>query len=430
VPNLRYRRRVTAAASPLEKALPTAEGKRLASLDFTRGIAVMGILAANIIAFGQPYVAYMWPGGFVTAHDTLSDWLWVAQFVAVDGKMRGLFTLLFGAGLVLFAERVSARGASGWLQVRRLGWLLAFGLAHFYLLWRGDILTLYALCGLIALLALRWSAIHQFAVGLTVYVFGAVWTSVQFGLIWAASETGLRAAQGYAEMARATEAMLESERADAMREIAINTRGTYGDYIGHAWEVHRWNWIDLFTHTVIETLPLMLIGMALYRIGLFDGRLDRRTQARWGWWGLGIGMALTLALALWALADGLTYTGTLFAFLGPQALTRLPAVLGLAALLALWGPHATGWLGARVTAAGRMAFSNYIGTSFVMLMVFQAWGLDLFGALDRPHLYLVVLATWVIMLAWSKPWLARYRYGPLEWLWRCLTYNRVVPLRR
>ncbi len=416
--------------SAAEPTLPTRASERLASLDFTRGVAVLGILGANIIAFGQPYLAYMWPGGFVTAHGTVSDWLWVAQFVLVDGKMRGLFTLLFGAGLMLFADRSAARGATRWLQLRRLFWLLLFGLAHFYLLWRGDILTLYALCGAIALLALRWSAIHQLAVGLTVYVFGALWTTAQFGLVWAASETSLGSNPSYAGVARDTGGMLASERADAMREIAINTRGNYADYVAHAVNAHRWNWVDLFQYTVLETLPLMLIGMALYRGGLFDGRLDSRMQARWGWWGLAIGTVLTLALALWALADGLTYSGTMFAFLGPQALTRLPAVLGLAALLALWGPRAVGWLGTRVTAAGRMAFSNYLGTSFLMLVLFQSWGLNLFGALDRPRLYAVVVLTWLIMLAWSKPWLARFRYGPLEWLWRCLTYGRLFPLRR
>lgn len=416
--------------SAAQPDLPTSGGERLASLDFTRGIAVMGILSANIVAFGQPYLAYFWPGGFVTGHDRLSDWLWVAQFVLVDGKMRGLFTLLFGAGLVLFADRVAARGSSRWLQLRRLAWLLVFGLAHYYLLWRGDILTLYALCGTIALFALRWSAIHQFAVGLTVYLFGALWTSAQFGLIWAANETSLRDNPAYAPVARDTAAMLDGERTDAVAEIAINTQGTYADYIAHAIGPHRWNWIDLFSHTVLETLPLMLIGMALYRAGLFDGRIDRATQARWGWWCVGVGTLLSLALGLWALADGLTYSGTLFAHLGPSGLARLPVILGLAALLALWGPAATGWLGTRVTAAGRMAFSNYLGTSLVMLVVFQPWGLGLFGTLDRPRLYAFVLAMWLVMLAWSKPWLAHFRYGPLEWLWRCATYGRIFGLRR
>lgn len=421
---------MTAAALPSDDAQPVRSGERLTSLDFTRGVAVMGILAANIVAFGQPYLAYMWPGGFLTPHGPVSDSLWVAQFVLVDGKMRGLFTLLFGAGLVLFAERAQARGAGEGLQVRRLGWLLVLGLAHFYLLWRGDILTLYAMCGVIALLAMHWTPGRQLAVGLTVYVFGGLTASAQYGLAWAASRTGLGATPPYDALARETAAILESERADDVRETAINTSGTYGDYIAHAWDLHRWNWIDLFTHTVLETLPLMLIGMALYRIGLFDGRLGARTQLRWGWIGVSVGSALTLPLALWALADGLTYTGTAFAFLGPQTLTRLPVVIGLAALLAVWGPRAGGWLGSRVSAAGRTAFSNYVGSSLVMLAVFQGWGLGLFGVLDRPRLYLVAIAAWMVMLAWPKPWLARFRYGPLEWLWRCLTYGRIFPLRR
>ncbi len=102
----------------------------------------------------------------------------------------------------------------------------------------------------------------------------------------------------------------------------------------------------------------------------------------------------------------------------------------LAALLALWGAGKKGWLGERVVATGRMAFSNYLGTSFVLLFVFSPWALDLFGVLNRPQLYLVVLAVWVLMLLWSKPWLERFRYGPLEWLWRCLTYGRMFALRR
>ncbi len=324
---------------------PTGAGERLVSLDFTRGVAVMGILGANIVAFGQPYLAYMWPGGFVTQQEPWTDWLWVAQFVLIDGKMRGLFTLLFGAGLALFADRATARGAGQWLQARRLGWLFVFGLAHYFLLWRGDILTLYALCGLLALVALRWSPIHQASVGLTVYLFGALWTSAQFGLMWAANSTGLGRSPGYATVVRETRAMLESQRADAVRETAINIRGSYFDYVCHAVEAHRWDWIDLFTHNVLETLPLMLIGMALYRAGLFDGRLDPREQARWGWWGVGVGTALTFALALWALADGLSYTGTMFAFLGPQAFTRLPVVIGLLHCSRCGGRALGGWLG-------------------------------------------------------------------------------------
>jgi uncharacterized protein len=111
-------------------------------------------------------------------------------------------------------------------------------------------------------------------------------------------------------------------------------------------------------------------------------------------------------------------------------LPRLWMVLGMAALLVAYAPSATGWLGDRVRAAGRAAFTNYLGTSVVMMLVFHGWALGLFGELNRPQLYIVVALAWVLMLAWSKPWLDRYRYGPLEWLWRSLTYRQVMPLRK
>ena len=111
-------------------------------------------------------------------------------------------------------------------------------------------------------------------------------------------------------------------------------------------------------------------------------------------------------------------------------MTRHFAPLGLAALLALWGPKATGWLGSRVSAAGRMAFSNYLGTSILMLFVFHGWALGLYGELTRPQLYGIMAGAWVIMLLWSKAWLSAFRFGPLEWLWRCLTYGKLFPIRR
>ena len=157
------------------RAAPAADvgSGRIASLDFIRGIAVMGILAANIVAFGQPMIAYMWPEGFLTPHDATSDWMWVAQFVLIDGKMRGLFTLLFGAGMYLFLEKAWARKQGRWLQARRLFWLLAFGMVHFFFIWRGDILTLYATCGFICLLFVKWGPKTQLGVGIFFYLVGA-----------------------------------------------------------------------------------------------------------------------------------------------------------------------------------------------------------------------------------------------------------------
>jgi uncharacterized protein len=179
-----------------------------------------------------------------------------------------------------------------------------------------------------------------------------------------------------------------------------------------------------------ETLPLMLIGIALYRMGFFSGHWDRATMLRWGWIGVIAGGLVHLAIGLVVQAGGFSFYGTLAALVGWSVLPRLWMVLGLAALLVVWAPSATGWLGERVRAAGRAAFTNYLGTSIVMMFVFHGWALGLFGQLNRPQLYLVVVLTWILMLAWSKPWLDRFRYGPLEWLWRCLTYRQVFPLRK
>jgi uncharacterized protein len=174
----------------------------------------------------------------------------------------------------------------------------------------------------------------------------------------------------------------------------------------------------------------MLIGVALYRMGFFSGAFDRAKLLRWGWIGVIAGGLVHLAIGLVVQAGGFTYYGTLSAFVAWSPLPRLWMVLGMAALLVAYGPSATGWLGERVRAAGRAAFTNYLGTSIVMMFVFHGWALGLFGQLNRPQLYIVVALAWVLMLAWSKPWLDRYRYGPLEWLWRCLTYGKVFPLRK
>jgi uncharacterized protein len=185
--------------------------------------------------------------------------------------------------------------------------------------------------------------------------------------------------------------------------------------------------LTLFT---LETIPLMLIGVALYRFGFFSGAFDPRRMRFWGWTGVIAGALLHVGIGLVVRESGFSYYSTLAAFVGWGPLPQLMMVLGLAALMVEYSPRWSGPLAERVRAAGRAAFTNYLGTSIAMLFVFHGWALGLFGELTRPQLYLVMLLAWAAMLAWAKPWLERYRYGPLEWLWRCLTYGRVFPLRR
>lgn len=419
-----------AASGGAGTVAPVVGADRIGSLDFIRGLAVMGILAANIVAFGQPSSAYMFPDAFLVPNGDQNGWLWIAQFVLIDGKMRGLFTLLFGAGLYLFMERAWARGATRWLQARRLFFLLLFGLAHFFLVWFGDILTYYALCGLIVLLCLRWSIKTQLAVGLGGYMLGALAYAAIFVPLHLIADTPMGEAASLTEM----RSSLEEGKADAFAEDAVETglisSGDYAGFVAHRITEHTFEPLANVLLFCMESIPMMLIGVALYRLGFFGGGFERRDMIRWGWIGLAVGGSMHIAIALWARQAGFTYYGNLAAFMGFSPLPRLFMVLGLAALLVAYSPGWTGWLGQRIVAAGRAAFSNYLGTSIVMLFVFHGWALGLYGELNRPQLYLVVAVAWVAMLVWSKPWLARFRYGPLEWLWRSLTYGKLFALRR
>ena len=409
---------------------PVASTDRIGSLDFIRGIAVMGILAANIVAFGQPFQAYMYPDAFLTGHDDSSNWMWIVQFILVDGKMRGLFTLLFGAGMYLFLERAWARGSGIPLQARRLGWLLLFGLVHFFLIWRGDILVLYALSGFAALLFVKLKAKTQMHLGILGYIAGGLVYALLFGPLYFVAETPLGKNVAFVELAETLGEAKALEIADGVSEAAIIQNGSWFDFVGHNFAVHGLDPFSMIFVFAFETVPLILLGMALYRMGLFSGGFAPGRQRMWGWLGVIGGTLVTIPIALWGASTGPSYWGSLAALTAFSFLPRLPVVVGLAALLALWGAHANGWLGRRVKAAGRAAFTNYLGTSILMLFVFHGWAGGLYGELNRPQLYIVVASTWVLMLLWSKPWLDRFRFGPLEWLWRCLTYGERFPLKR
>ena len=355
---------------------------------------------------------------------------WLFQLVLIDGKFRGLFTLLFGAGMYLFIERVWARGGTRWLQARRLLWLALFGLAHFYLLWTGDILFLYAVSGLAALSMLKWSAKTQLGVGLAWYLTGALLFSVLLGG-QAALENMPQVQQQMAEQARELDKANTEMLASAASENEVMAGGSYAEIVAHRVREEGNMYGEVVFFSLLETIPLMLIGIAMYRMGLFEGRFDRSRMRLWGWLGVILGALLTVPIGLAAMRLDFPLMFTQFAFNGPVAFLHLPMVLGLAALLSLWAPRASqSWLGQRFVAAGRMAFSNYLGGSAVMMLIFQGWAGGQWGLHHRDGLLLAVLLGWVLMLGWSKPWLERYRYGPLEWLWRCLTYWKLFPLRR
>ena len=393
-----------------------AADQRIAALDFIRGVAILGMVFANITAFAHPFAAYSWPGALPGGGNAADGWVWLFQFVFVDHKFRGLFTLLFGAGLALLAERGAAAGR----QARRLGWLLVFGLIHFALLFSGDILVTYALAGFVGLLFVHNTPRWQIAVGAAWYVSAALLllgTSADAALLETFAAMREQSGQDWAAYARGWQAYL----ADMEVEHAVYSTGTYGQVIAYRLTEEPDPFSLAATLALTETVPVMLLGMGLYRAGLFTGDCDPVRMRRWGAAAVITGALVLTMLGALAMATDFPPYLTSFLFVTAAPLPSLVMMLGYAALLvflaALLEQTAIGrWM----AAAGRMAFTNYIATSLMLMLIFQGWAGGLYGQLDRLMLLPIVLLVWIAILGWSAPLLARFGRGPLETVWRRL----------
>jgi uncharacterized protein len=404
---------------------------RITGLDVTRGFAVMGILAMNIVAFAMPENAYISPRAW--GGDTGPDlWVWATNYVLLDSKMRGLFSMMFGASTLLVIQSASAVGRS---PVRthygRMIVLALFGLMHFFLIWSGDILFLYAICGMLlyAFRDLSISALRRWAAG-----FFVVTMLLALPLVLLAVPTmpGLPTSvttELVEARAKLTESMANAS--EESRDEVEHYTGTFASIV--ATNV-REDAADPFIGVLAygpETLALMLIGMIMFKSGLLRGTWPLDRLDRWRNWCLGIGLVANLLLLWWQFASGLDPAVLLLCTFGVSVPFDFVMSVGYAALfMGLAQRFAAAPIIARFAAAGRAAFTNYLGTSIIMTFIFYGWGLGQFGSWSRFGVYALVLAAWLVMLLWSKPWLDRYLYGPLEWLWRTLARGAVQPMRR
>ncbi|MCA1748793.1 MAG: DUF418 domain-containing protein, partial [Sphingomonadales bacterium] len=358
---------------------------------------------------------------------------WLVSYMLVDGKMRGLFSLLFGASMMLVIERAEMKGESAArIHYSRMVWLALFGLFHFFFIWWGDILFLYAAIGSLAFLFRHRTPERLISLALMIYFVGAVlWTALMGSLFFL--ENAALAPGADAETVRSYEEMMEGFPFSAEKvaeEVAIH-RGGYADIVAHKFTNTALQPLTSVLQAGFETLPLMLLGMALLKNGFMLGEWKVAAYLRIAAWLLPIGLAITGAIAWIVIASGfdpLTVMNAAIAWTYPP---RLMMTIGYAALLAiLIGRFAASPVMARVAATGRAAFTNYLGTSIVMTTIFYGYGLGLYGEVGRIELYLFVLGAWALMLLWSKPWLDRFRFGPLEWLWRSLARMELQPMRK
>lgn len=399
-----------------------AEGERYQTLDAVRGFAVLGILLMNIVSMGLPAYAYIDPT-YWGAEGPLDRAVWAVNYVLTDGKMRALFTMLFGASLVLIAERATAAGErAASVHYRRLFWLFVFGMIHAWCFWYGDILVQYAVAGAVMFLVWRWRT-------RALLILAAAMLVLQLGLNLGHHQDlrTVRAAAtapgASAEAKKAWTDRLTKEvppRAVAEREIRLYRDGGVMEALQARKPMTIFFQTLLLPLSMPEVFGFMALGMALFRSGFLTGAWSRR--AYWLTVAAGYGIAVPLTIPVARTVATADWDPVLLPLTDSAGLVLRPFIaLAHAAVIILFVQSGTArWLAVRLAAAGRMAFSNYLGTTLIATTLFYGYGFGLFGTLSRAELYILVLGIWALILFWSKPWLERFAHGPLEWVWRRL----------
>ena len=428
-------RETSAIVPPPVRSAPVEEGARLVPLDVLRGVAVLGILYMNIQSYSMAEPAY----GNPTAYGDLSGAnfaVWLFGHLFFRGKFIAIFSMLYGAGIVLLWDRLRAsHRPARRIHFMRNFVLLAFGLLHAYLLWYGDILYHYALAGIILFplrrLRTRWLA--------------------SIGVLFLAGMLTVEAVR----------------RAETLPPSYLDDDYTrwYQQYedrdIEHENDAFRGTWIEQWPRrsnysqrmqtngfifmTFWWTGGFMLIGMALYKSGYFSACLNPRVYLTWIGAALFVGLPITVAEVWHNFQRGwhspfIEAFGSMGVDIGSVFMS-----IGIAGAVMLWCQFRiltgramprtdralTGLtLYDRFSAAGRMAFTNYLTQTILCTSIFYGHGLGLFGYVDRTGQLFIVLAVWVLQLIWSPLWLRYFRFGPFEWLWRTLTYFRPQPVFR
>lgn len=397
---------------------PVEAGRRIKTLDVLRGLAILGILAVNAPFFAAPWQTAINPNLEPLSIEGGAAWPWFVPHVFFEAKFITLFSLLFGASLFLVGGERSDK-ERGKVLHRRLGWMLLFGIIHGAAIWFGDILLVYAISGFIVMLARSWKPRTLLMTGAVLYVF------LQALGFLSGAAMGLLPAEALEEMR--AEMWTPEERT-----VAAAIAGFGGSFVESlAANFEAWRQFvpyELFS-AVPRTIAVMLIGMALFKSGFLSG-----AAPNWVYW-LTAG-AGAVALALVAYQAQINHAAA-FEFmhmqsrgaLVNQALSIFITLLYASLLILCVKSGALSFLTNALAPVGQMAFTNYITQSLIMTAIFYGGrGFGLYGQLERDQLLLIVAGVWALQLIWSPLWLARFRMGPLEWIWRRLSYGKPLAI--
>ena len=385
---------------------------RIKSLDVLRGVGVLGMLAIHIQLFAFPSLARWNPTAY--GHFSgLNWWAWLLVAILADGKFITIFAMLLGVSIVMMASERGDPAIPAWrAHMRRMSVLLVIGLLHAYFVWYGDMLVPLALSGTVAFFARRLSPPKLLVLGVLSFATASV---LSLALTWSTARSDPAALAAWRAEWTPTPASVALEVAEY--------RGGWSEQMAHrvpaALETQT---VDFVTRLLWQMTGLMLMGMALFKLGVLSAIRSRAFYLRLGILGFGLG-TLLISLGLWRsavtgwdlldyvlISQQLHYWGNLFVALGWTALVMLLCQRG--------------WPMSAMANVGRMALTNYLLQSVICTTIFYGHGFGLFGYVDRAGQLAIVVGIWTFQLIASTVWLRYFAVGPVEWLTRWLVFRR------
>ncbi|HAC86965.1 MAG TPA: DUF418 domain-containing protein [Gammaproteobacteria bacterium] len=424
------------ASETAATASPVTRKVRIRSIDTLRGVALLGILLMNIIAFGLPYASYFNPV-FDSNLEGINLSTYIAMDIFVEGSMRGIFSMLFGAGFLLFITKPDANeGLVRGLYFRRTVLLILIGVFNAYILvWPGDILFTYGVAGLLLYVFRHYSAKKLALVSGIIFAFLAI--------LHTASQMYPRELHGEVleieALPASTELNQEQQQTIAEWDTFLDQQFFTPELAEQDLQIRKGGYIETFQFLVLfnliiqtvglvasglwDALAMMLLGMAFMKWGIFNA--SRSMKFYLGMFVIGFGTGLPINYfevnafvssgfqIYWEAASRPTYDlGRLLVAIGYIGLIMMVCKSGILHLLR-----------SALASVGQMALTNYLSQSLICNAIFMGWGFNLLGELDRFQIYYVVLGVWLFQLIVSPIWLRYFRFGPAEWLWRSLTYK-------
>jgi uncharacterized protein len=414
---------------------PTETGERITSLDIMRGFVLCGILLMNINGFGLAH-AYQDPtiaGGY----EGWNLYTWIATNMFFEGTMRGLFSLLFGVGMYILLDRMEKREAGikgADIYFRRLMWLLVFGVIHAYLLiWSGEILYNYALMGFLVYSFRRLTPRMLVIIAIVLFSIGSLWNFLEYrgnvDMLDKVEQAKVLTAEGKElswDIKGAIEEWSKIQEKRSPDYITYFNEGMRKDYLSvvafNAPKVFEWKTYGPYRYDLWDILSMMLLGMALFKWNVLSGKKSIRFYGIMVLVGYAIGLTVNYFETTHIINNSFSYI-SFYETNTTYDLGRVAVCLGHIGMIMLFGKlNILRWFKHAISCIGKMALTNYLMHSVICMIVFTGAGFGMFGRLQRYELLYVVFSIWVFQLIISPLWLKYFHFGPVEWLWRRLSY--------